>query len=194
MTGPLRILMTGLVVLGVAGCQLDIQHPLAELPPAQELPETRGTYLDLGRSLLASNQPELAHDAFIRSIRVEGLTATALTGAGISVERQGLLRDARRYFERARALSPDSVLAHNNLGVVLYRLGAYHEARQAFQSAFALSSGTNTVAQHNLGLTDFALRREESNGIRIAENPVPVQRLGSGVYTLMAPKSEGDEG
>ena len=189
-------MVAGLALLGTSACQLDAQNPLAQLTPPRELPppDLRGTYLNLGRSLLASNQPDLAHDAFIRSIRVEGLTAAALTGAGLASERQGLLREAKRYFLRAKTLSPESVLAHNNLGVVLYRLGEYHEAKQAFRAAFALSSGTNSVAQHNLGLADFAIAREEGRTLELAENPVAIRRLGSGVYTLSDKPAEGEEG
>lgn len=190
----LRLVAISLMLFVTAGCQLQVQNPVSQFQPAQQLPDIRGTYLDLGRSLLASNQPDLAHDAFIRSIRVEGLTAAALTGAGLASERQGLLHDAKRYFLRAKTMEPASVLANNNLGVVLYRLEEYNAAKQAFQAAFALSSGTNKVAQHNLGLTEFAIARELDRGLALAENPTTVQRLGSGVYTLSQPATVGEEG
>lgn len=185
--------MMGLGLLA-SGCQLHAPHPLSSLDPAPQLPRPEGTYLNMGRSLLASNQPTLAHDAFIRSIRTEGVSAAALTGAGLSAERLGLLHEAKRYFIRAKNMEPSSVLAHNNLGAVHYRLGEYHAAKQAFQAAFALSSGRNQVAEHNLGLSEFAIRREEDRELKLAQNPVPVQRLGTGIYTLPDPSKKEKEG
>ena len=178
----------------LSACQLPASYPQARFEPATVLPVPEGTYLNMGRSLLASNQVEAARDAFIRSIHVEGLSAAALTGAGLASERQGLLLDAKRYFERARLLAPDSVLVHNNLGAVHYRLGDFYAAKQAFQAAFALSSGRNQVAEHNLGLSEMAIRRQENRDLSIAANPVPIQRLGSGVYTLTDPKKAEQEG
>ena len=178
----------------LAGCQPGGPFPAARLDPAPTLPQAEGTYLNMGRNLLASNQVELAHDAFIRSIQIEGPTAAALTGAGLAAERQGLLRDARRFFERARLLDPNSVMVHNNLGATLYRLGEYHEARQAFQAAFALSSCRSQVAEHNLGLSELAIRRQENRDLAVAANPFSVQRLGSGVYTLKKPGTVEHEG
>ena len=191
MKGPaaavLTLTLVGAMVL--SGCQPNGPFAQVNLDPSPALPQPapEGTYLNMGRSLLASNQVELAHDAFIRSIQIEGPSAAALTGAGLASERQGLLHDARRYFERARQLDPNSVLVHNNLGATLYRLGEYHEARQAFQAAFALSSGRNQVAEHNLGLSELAIRREEDRELAVAANPFSVQRRGSGVYTLTQP-------
>ena len=191
--GRIALGMLG-VVLMTSACQLHVIHPLAKLDPSPRLPQTEGTYLNMGRSLLASNQPTLAHDAVIRSIQAEGVSAAALTGAGLSAEKLGLLHEAKRYFIRAKSMEPASVVAHNNLGVIHYRLKDYHAAKQAFQAAFALSSGTNQVAEHNLGLSDFAIRRAESRELELAANPAPVQRMGSGVYTLPDPKKKEKEG
>lgn len=148
----------------------------------------------MGRQLLSSNQPNLAQDAFIRSIRIEGLSAEALNGAGLASEKLGLLNDARRYFERAAKVDPNSVTAQNNLGAVLYRLGEYHAAKRAFQSAFALSSGTSRVAQQNIGLSDQAILREENAGGFLEPNPVPLQRRGTGEYILGTPTGTEQDG
>ena len=69
---------------------------------------------------------------------------------------------------------------------MLYRLGAYNQAKQAFQAAFALSSGASRIAHHNLGLSEIALSEEERKTIRMAPNPRPVRREGSGEYRLLA--------
>lgn len=176
-----------LVALAVAGCsKYQPIDPISKLEAPPALPEVQTTYIDMGRQFLKRGQADMAKAAFIRSIREEGLTAPALTGAGLAAEQQGLLREARRFFERARIKAPTSVLAHNNLGAVLYRMGAYHEAKQAFQAAFALSSGTNRVATHNLALTELAIRRKNRETLAIAPNPTPIQREGSGEYRLLA--------
>lgn len=186
---PARRLSLGLCLLAVfalAGCDVFRErYGVSRLEAPSRLPEPRGTYMDLGRQLLHAGQTELAKEAFIRSIRLEGMTAAALTGVGLSYERDGRLHDAQRYFERALVRAPQSVLAHNNLGAALYRQGEYNQAKQAFQAAFALSSGKSRIAQHNLSLTDLAIKRELAESLPIAANPVPLQREGSGEYRLL---------
>jgi tetratricopeptide (TPR) repeat protein len=171
-----------LCALLVSGCQMNQQS--VKLPRADALPVPKTSYLDLGRDLLRQNRIDLARDAFIRSLRVEGVTAAALTGAGIAAERQGLLSEARSFFEKARAEVPDSVLAHNNLGAVHFRLGEYHAAKRAFQAAFALSSGKNDIAAQNLGLAELAIARQAEINPAPARNPIRLQRLGTGAYKL----------
>ena len=179
-------------VLMMAGCQMNGQT--VKLPQADALPAPTTTYLDLGRDLLRQNRIDLARDAFIRSLRVEGVTATALTGAGIAAERQGLLSEAQSFFEKARAEVPDSVLAHNNLGAVHFRLGEYHAARRAFQAAFALSSGKNDIAARNLGLAELAITREAEINPKPARNPIQLQRLGTGAYKLEPDRKAAGQG
>jgi len=181
--GALWLVVAGCVL---AGCQLGTSQPLEELDTPTALPQPQTTFLALGRQMLAVGDYNTAKDAFIRSIRTEGQTADALSGAGVAAEKQGLLREAKRYFDLALDVVPDSVVAHNNLGAVLYRLGEYNAAKQAFLAAFALSSGTNSVANRNLGITELAIRREEQRLVPIAENPRALQRLGSGEYKLEA--------
>ncbi|MFK7945522.1 MAG: tetratricopeptide repeat protein [Paracoccaceae bacterium] len=184
------------LALLLGGCEFLPQSALAKLDPAPQLPPTQGsgTYINMGRQLLRSNQPDLAQDAFIRSIQSEGLSAAALNGAGLASEKLGLLRDAQRFFERAANLEPNSVTAQNNLGVALYRLGEYHAAKRAFQAAYALSSATSSVAEQNIGLTDIAILRVENEGIALAPNPVPLQRRGTGEYILGTPTGTEQDG
>lgn len=173
------------LIVAVAGCELLPRSPLAELEPPDALPEPTTTWLELGRRLLAADRPDQAHDAFLRSLRVEGVTAAALTGAGVAAERRGLLTDARRLFERARTQAPESVTAHNNLGAVLYRLGEMDAARRAFQAALALSDGTDEVAARNLGIIAAATRRAGPANTELADNPYRLQRLGPARFRLL---------
>ena len=171
----------------VAAPDLQISHP-----SPKALPEQETSYLTLGRNLLAANQPQRATRAFLRSLNNEGLTAEALTGAGVAAERQGLLNQARHFFEQARDQAPDSVMVYNNLGAVLYRMGEYQAARNAFRRAFALSSGTSTIAEHNLGLSEMALTRIDT--LPTDYNPYAVRRLGSSEYELPSAQEAGNPG
>lgn len=173
------------LVLSVAGCELLPRDPLAELEPPPALPQPKTSWSDLGRQLLADDRPDQAHDAFIRSLRVEGVTAATLTGAGVAAERQGMLTEAWRYFDQARLRAPGSVTVQNNLGAVLYRLGELHEARDAFRAALALSSGTSEVAARNLSISEAAIRRTAvGKGPPPAQNPHQLERLGPARYRL----------
>lgn len=176
------------LALAVGGCEVLPPDPLAELEPPPALPQPTTSWLDLGRQLLTADRPDEAHDAFIRSMRVEGITAAALTGAGVAAERRGLLTEARRYFAEARQRAPGSATAHVNLGAVLYRLGEYRDARDAFKAALVLSNGTDQAAARNLGVSEAALRRADAvAALRVdAPEPAPhrLERLGPARYRL----------
>ncbi len=173
------------------------EHPKGGLSALDDPPATLGTprttWLDLGRGYLQVGESRLAKAAFIRSIRLEGLSAAALTGAGIAAERQGLLHEARRYFERALQQAPSSEIAHNNLGAVQYRLGDYLSAKRSFQAAFAISSGTNKVASHNLGLVELAIQKNAETEIPLVHNPLPLQREGTSEYRLLRADTKKEE-
>lgn len=171
------------VTLAITGCQRQTS-PLVKLEAANTLPEPTATYLELGIELLRVSQNDLARKAFIRSIRMEGATPEAFSGAGVAAERNNLLGEAQRFFEQAHTLAPESVLTNNNLGAIHYRLGDYHSARRAFQAAFAISSGESDISERNLALTNIAIERENERYADVVRNPVLIQRLGTGVYKL----------
>ena len=191
--GHARAAAVALAVIALAGCAQPID-PMAALPPADPLPEPTGSWFDLGRTLLARGQPVQAEDAFIRSLRIEGMTAATFTGAGVAARRQGLLTEAKRYFERAKEMEPTSVAAHNNLGAVLFDLGELQAARHSFTTAFALSSGSSDEAAQNLTMTDLAIAEAESRERTLLENPRKLQRTGSAEYRLFAASESADEG
>ncbi len=143
------------------------------------------TYLSLGKHMLAAREPDLAMKAFLASMSAEGISAEAMTGAGIAAQQQGLLTSARRYFEQARELAPDSVIAHNNLGVVLYKLKEYYPARNAFRTAFALSSGKSEMAERNLNLAEATIARMEKVPETDPAISHDVIRLGSSEFRLI---------
>ncbi|MHA1529981.1 MAG: tetratricopeptide repeat protein [Alphaproteobacteria bacterium] len=119
------------------------------------------TYLTLGKYMLAAREPKMALKAFLTSMSVEGPSAEAMTGAGIAAQHQGLLTSARRYFEKASELAPNSQIAYNNLGVVLYKLKEYYPARNAFRRAYALSDGKSEMAERNLNRAEATIAQME---------------------------------
>lgn len=177
----------------LSGCLIERPSPLAELRSPAELPQPETTYLALGHQLLNRNEDALAMRAYVRSMRIEGVTAANLSGAGVAAERQGMLARALAFFEMALERAPKSVVANNNLGVVLFSMGEFPEARRAFQTAFVLSGGRSTSARRNLSVTEDVIAREDADLIAVAENPHKLQRMGDGLFILDAgDKTEQD--
>lgn len=188
------------LLLSAAACEFPLRGPAIELeappPPPAPLPQPRTTWLDLGREFLAADRPDQAGEAFVRSLRVEGVTAAALTGAGVAAERQGMLTEARRHFEAARLRAPRSETVHLNLGAVLYRLGELHAARRAFQAALELSGGTSEFARRNIAISDIAIRgaeaavsaesaaAEPADVEPVAADPLRIERIGPARFRL----------
>ncbi len=118
-----------------------------------------------------------------------------LTGAGVAAERQGMLTEARRYFEQARLRAPGSATVQNNLGAVLYRLGEVDEARSAFRQALVLSRGSSDIPARNLAIIDAAIQRATaSEDPPLARNPHQLERLGQARYRLMASSAAQENG
>lgn len=155
-----------------------------ENPAALTLAESQSWYR-LGVQLLATSEPAQAERAFSRSLAIEGVTATTLTGLGIAAAQQGQLARARLHLERARELAPEDITVHNNLGVVLYQLGEYHAARQAFQVAFLLSSGRSDMAAQNMAKAETAIALNEAADTVDPALSHRVQRVGESEYRLL---------
>ncbi|HET7410247.1 MAG TPA: tetratricopeptide repeat protein [Paracoccaceae bacterium] len=210
-----RLIALAIALLALPGCTLTQRGPLDGLAAAGSvdgvmgetvggtipgrLPDAAESWLALGTGLLAAGQPDRAEDAFIRSLRVEGVTAAAFTGAGVAAHRQGLLTEATRYFERAKEIDPGSVAAHNNLGAALYGLGRLRAARHAFRTAFDLSGGTSGKAAQNLGMAELAIARAGASGPPQAAGPRKspprkLQRVGSAAYKLVVTPGTARDG
>lgn len=176
-----RGLPTGLLML--AG--LAMSACAASDPATKSGSEAGQRYLALGRELLAANEPALAMRAFTTSLGVEGISAPALTGAGIAAQRQGLLGAARDYFERARDVAPRSVVTHSNLGSVLLALKDYHGARAEFRSALMLSGDADQPAlERQLARAELAIAERESTDRMDPAATQRVVRLGSDSFRL----------
>jgi tetratricopeptide (TPR) repeat protein len=180
----LRTMIAALAALGCAGCAGTAQK-VAFDPPAQVRPAPNQTYLELGNRLLGENEPALAMQAFLTSVSVEGMSPQALTGAGVAARQQGLLYTAKRYLEQARDMAPDSAIAQNNLGVVLFLLRDYAGAHTAFRAALKLADEQHNAAiKRNLERAEAALDKLDQQG---QVEPVATQqvvRLGSDLYRI----------
>jgi Tfp pilus assembly protein PilF len=143
------------------------------------------SYMSLGKQMLVAREPNMALKAFHASMNADGISAEALTGAGIATQQLGLLTSARRYFEQARELVPESVIAHNNLGVVLYKLKEYYPARNAFRRAYALSGGKSEMAERNLNQTEAMIAQIELVPKTDPAISHDVLRLGTSEFRLM---------
>ena len=201
MTRPGGIAVRALAVAvafaaGLSACtarQPTLSELLAGYAP-EPLPEAtpQVSYLEIGRRLLRAEAYESALKAFMRSARLEGVTAAAMTGAGVAAEQLGRVREARIYFEAAVKLDPNSILARNNYGVALYKLGDYNTARAAFEAAFALSDGANQVAAQNLALVNYKIAELDGEAPVYVDFGYEVVRTGSSVYSL-TPSDDDDE-
>jgi Flp pilus assembly protein TadD len=190
---PGGLLFSGLLVSACAPTDtIPAAETLLEAPATVE-PRGGDTYLSLGKRMLAAREPEMAIKAFLRSMTSEGVSAEAMTGAGIAYQQQGLLTVARRHFEQALQLAPNSVIAHNNLGVVLYQLEEYYPARDEFRTAFALSNGTSEMAERNLNRAEATIAAIEMVPETDQAVSHDVIRLGGGEFRLVeAPSPETD--
>ncbi|MEM7508654.1 MAG: tetratricopeptide repeat protein [Pseudomonadota bacterium] len=160
------------------------ENPFAALQAPDRVEAANGqAALEQGRTFLRLGEYGEAKKQFISAINLGGVTAEALTGVGLAEEGQGHLNVAQSFFERALKLAPNSVMAHNNLGVILFRRARYHEAKQAFQSAYAISSGSSEIAQHNLRLANLTVAEIDANEAGIVQSHRLV-RIGTDEYSL----------
>ena len=176
----LRLAGSSALCMALVACQLSES---AFLPAAQPKSSTVVTPLELGKRALQAKDFSTARRNFIASINQRGVTEEALTGIGLAEEGQGHLGEAERLFRMALAIAQTSVMAHNNLGVVLFRRKKYHEAQQAFQKAYALSSGSNEIAEHNLRLANLAVAEIDANASGAIEAH-RLLRIGTSEYRL----------
>jgi Tfp pilus assembly protein PilF len=183
--GRRRIVSVVLIALGMlsGACAAPSEGAMADSEPLVRLLPGE-THLAAGRRLLAAHEPALAMDAFDTSITAEGASFDAFTGGGIAAYRQGLLTLARRYFEEASRLAPESVVGQANLGVVLFELKEYYPARNAFRTAVALSSGENELALNDLNRVEAVIAEIEQGPAPNAALSREVVRLGSSEFRL----------
>lgn len=167
-----------------AACQTMPQSPGSQPGLATANANTSVSPLTVGVRLLSANQPEMALDAFNRSVTEEGVSADALTGIGASYLRLGQRSQALQFLEAATALDPNSALARNNLGVALYDEGDYVRALTEFNRAYALTDGLDASIATNVGIAEAALAETGEAIPGVDEVQFDVIQYGHGVYRL----------
>ncbi|MEM1384820.1 MAG: hypothetical protein AAGG06_14375 [Pseudomonadota bacterium] len=185
MPGPQTALAL-LLIAGVAACSTTPPAVDSVHAPAQIKPEARESWLALGKRMMESGELVMAERAFRKSIAYEGASAQALTGLGVSAVRQGRLKEGRRFLQIARDQVPTSVVANNNLGVVLFKLEDFEGARVAFRRAFTASDRADEAAEHNLRVAESmvaALQAEQQPHPALSHT---VMRTGSSEYRLVS--------
>ncbi|MEX2517876.1 MAG: tetratricopeptide repeat protein [Paracoccaceae bacterium] len=156
---------------------------MAAAPPAPP----PGDPVEIGKRLLAENQPELALSAFNRGIASASSAearAVALTGAGVALLKLGRGGEARRLLEAALTLDPELVTAHNALGVAHHDARRHAAAAASFRRASELSGGDDPAIRANLGMAEAALADDAANVPKLDEFDYDVIQYGHGVYRL----------
>ncbi len=80
------------------------------------------------------------------------LTASTYVAHGHLLERQGEFEKAAEQYRKALALTPESVTAHNRLGITLNKIGQHHEASDEFRKGLVGSPGS-AYLHNNLGFS-----------------------------------------
>lgn len=167
-----------LACAALAGCQ---EPADARPPPPPDDP------IEIGKRLLAENQPELALSAFNLGVASAGSAearAVALTGAGVALLKLGRGGEARRLLEAALSLDPELATAHNALGVAHHDAGRYAAATASFRRASELTGGGDPEIRANLGMAEAALGDQTANAPTLDEFDYDVIQYGHGVYRL----------
>src|ERR1035438_2716900 len=86
--------------------------------------------------------------------------AKVLNLLGATYLQTGEHRQGLPFIERALALQPDLLEAHNNLGIALKALKRYEEAISCYRKALAIKPDY-VLAYYNLGVASQELNRQE---------------------------------
>ncbi|MBP1807134.1 tetratricopeptide repeat protein [Rubellimicrobium aerolatum] len=127
--------------------------------------------LATGHRLMASGQPDLALQAFLRAAARDGLTPDTLAGLGSANLRLGRLGQAEGLLRRAVEEDPGFAAAWNNLGVLLMEREHHGEASEAFRRAYAADSGGSDTIRDNLRLALARMEDPAFSGIDEGDPP-----------------------
>jgi Flp pilus assembly protein TadD len=106
---------------------------------------------NLAQAYMAGDQPERALMLFRRVVREKPLNPAVQVSFGTTLAKLGKYEEARRAFERARALRPDLAIPWFNLGLVSEMEGKVDEAVIDYRTALRLSP-RHAEAHQNLGM------------------------------------------
>jgi hypothetical protein len=137
-------------------------QPIDQVRPAGgNTPIASGDLVSAGRGLLAANDVAGALAAFRQAAVAEPNSVTILNGIAACYDRFGRHDVARRYYDEALSIDPQSLLVQGNLGWSLYRQGRDAEAIPWLQHA-AAGNDTEISAVSRRLLALIAVRLRES--------------------------------
>jgi Flp pilus assembly protein TadD len=114
-------------------------------------PARLGAELGLGRSHLATHQPDMALAHFENSARLAPQDAKALIGQGVCLDLLGRRDEAQAKYRAVLAARPTNIAARNNLALSLALDGQFSEAVEIMNSLASSPTATSTIRQ-NLAL------------------------------------------
>jgi tetratricopeptide (TPR) repeat protein len=119
-------------------------------------PSSAEALYGLGSVYLNQGKASEARDSFERATKLPAsypdTLANAWNNLGLLTAREGHSEAALAYFQQALRLSPDHVVALENLGSAYRQLKKWDEARGAFERALAVSPD-DAEANYGLGMT-----------------------------------------
>lgn len=160
-----------------------------------ERPDSWENYYWYGRSLFDAGELDEAPVHLAKAIELNSEAEGPHTLLGFFHLNAGDLDQARRYYERAHALS-DDLYSRRALGLVAYYSADYETALRYWESAAALESGVG-ILHAEVGDALRQLGREEAAGPHyrvalelldrdLAENPTDVERVAERAQVLAA--------
>ena len=118
-------------------------------------PSSAEAFYGLGSAYLNLQKTVEARESFEHALRLPAsypdTLANAWNNLGLLATREGRPDEARRCFQEAVRLSPDHLIALNNLGNAYRLLKNWDEARKTFERALEVSS-TDAEANYGLGM------------------------------------------
>ena len=151
---------------------------------SRSAPQPPDDPVEIGKRLLAADQPEMALASFQRALATGDVSSDALVGVAVASLKLGRRKDARVFLRAAIDADPNSAVARNNLGVLLLDDGDYAGALSEFQLAFALTDGADRAIATNLAMAEHAHQVALGSQPELDAAEFDVIQYGHGVFRL----------
>jgi tetratricopeptide (TPR) repeat protein len=166
----------------------ELPTAVEELKLATELnPDAANLRIELGRMLLAVNQPQEAAEELQRAIALNPTATAAYTELGNAMLAQGKVKEGLAYLRTAAERRPDDPVARMKLGLAYFSLRQWEDALSSFSEAieldpeFAMAYNGRGNVYWNEGKPDAAMK-EFGEAIRIDPELVSAYRNRARVW------------